>query len=168
MNADREPNRLPLRAGAMLLLAVAVVFLFLGINSCSASNQESAHDKLAEAGQSAQAKDPSASAKPASSSAPKPSAAPVDGPKVCVLNAGTTTGLAKKVGDALTSAGFALGTAPGNLSTASIDENTVFFGAGDEEAAKKVAAAVPGGAEASPRPDVFTKCPGELVVIVVK
>ena len=29
MKADREPNRLPLRAGAMLLLAVAVLFLAL-------------------------------------------------------------------------------------------------------------------------------------------
>ncbi len=171
MKPDRESTRLPLRAGAMLLLAISVVFLFLGINSCSAGSKESAHDKLAEAGQSAQATatETATTSAPASSPAsPSPSIDVSDVPKLCVLNAGTTGGLAKEVSDKLKSAGFAIGTAPGNLSTASIDENTVFYDDGAQEAAEKVAAAVPGGAEASPRPDVFDKCPGEIVVIVVE
>lgn len=172
MKPDRESPRLPLRAGAMLLLAVSVIFLFLGINSCSAAGKESAHDKLAEAGQSAQATAGSTAAttgasKTAAASSTAPSADVSDVPKLCVLNAGTTTGLAKEVSDKLKSAGFAIGTAPGNLSTASIDENTVFYDEGDQKAAEKVAAVVPGGAEASPRPEVFDKCPGEIVVIVV-
>ena len=41
MNADREPNRLPLRAGAMLLFAVAVVFIGLGWHSAATSGDGS-------------------------------------------------------------------------------------------------------------------------------
>ena len=40
MNADREPNRLPLRAGAMLLFAVAVVFVGLGWHSAATSGND--------------------------------------------------------------------------------------------------------------------------------
>lgn len=169
MNADREPNRLPLRAGAMLLLAVAVVFLLLGIKSASDSGKESPQDKLAGAGQSAQAtSETSASAAPGSS--PAASAEPTGSAgdtKICVLNAGSIAGLAGEVSEELKSGGFPIGTDPANLPTSSITENTVFYAEGDEEAAKKVAEAVPGGASAEERPAAFTRCDGEIAVIVV-
>ncbi|GAA3968748.1 LytR C-terminal domain-containing protein [Gordonia caeni] len=172
MKADREPNRLPLRAGAMLLLAVAVVFIALGWNSAASSGDESPRDRLAEAGQSAQA---TATDSPASeTTASSPSSAPNstsaqagDSPKLCVLNAGTTTGLAQEVSDELKSAGFAIGTDPGNLTTSSVTENTIFYGEGEADAAEKVAEAVPGGASTEARPAAFSRCPGELAVVVV-
>ncbi|MFT3716704.1 MAG: LytR C-terminal domain-containing protein [Gordonia sp. (in: high G+C Gram-positive bacteria)] len=165
MKADREPNRLPLRAGAMVLFALAVVFLFLGLFSVF-SGGDDPKDDLAKEGTATSASAAPSSA--AASSADKPKVDASDVPKLCVLNAGTTTGLAKEVGDKLTAAGFALGTTPSNLSTSSVTENTIFYDAGDEAAAKKVADAVPGGADTTPRPEQFTRCPGELVVVVVQ
>lgn len=173
MKADREPNRLPLRAGAMLLLAVAVVFLFLGAFSAARSGDETPAEKLAGADKSSQTASASVSpsAKPtessASSRATTPANTDTDVPKLCVLNAGNISGLAKEVADTLTSAGFTLGTAPGNLPTSSITENTIFYGEGQEDAAAKVAEQVPGGAQTEARPGAFTRCPGELAVIVV-
>lgn len=176
MKADRESNRLPLRAGAMLLLAVAVVFLALGWHSAATSGDESPRERLAEVGQSAQATETgdqspapeSGSASPSTSAASGSSSAQTgDGPALCVLNAGTTTGLAKEVSDELKSAGFQVGSEPGNLTTSSVTENTVFYGEGEDAAAEKVAEAVPGGASTEARPAAFTRCPGELAVVVV-
>lgn len=177
MKADREPNRLPLRAGAMLLLAVAVVFIGLGWHSAATNGQESAEDKLANAGKSVQTitaqptseKSPSAkptSAAPSKSASPSSSVRAGDSLKLCVLNAGTTGGLAKKVSDELAAKGFAIGTDPANLSTSSVTENTVFYDEGDDEAAQKVADEIT-GATIEARPSAFTKCPGELAVVVV-
>ncbi|WP_440712822.1 LytR C-terminal domain-containing protein [Gordonia sp. FQ] len=170
MKADRETNRLPLRAGAMLLLAVAVVFIALGWHSAASSGKESGKDKLEQAGQSV-ASTEQASGTTTAPASTKPSdttsTQAADVPKLCVLNAGTETGLAKKVSDDLKSKGFAIGTDPSNLSTSSVTENTIFYGEGEEAAAKKVAEAVPNGADVTVRPDNFTKCPGELVVVVV-
>lgn len=171
MKADRENNRLPLRAGAMILFAIAVVFIYLGWHSAATSGKDPEAD-LVKAGQSAQASQPSkaTSSDPSSSEAPASSSTEqADGetPKLCVLNAGKVTGLAKEVADSLQGSGFSLGTEPSNLSTSSISENTIFYDEGGEDAAKKVADAVPGGASTEARPSSFTKCPGELVVIVV-
>lgn len=169
MKPDRESNRLPLRAGAMLLLAVAVVFLFLGGWSALKSDEETPAEVLAGAGQSAQASAAATSApgSAAPTAAPSSDVSAADVPKLCVLNAGTISGLAKEVADELQSAGFTLGTEPGNLTTSSISENTIFYGEGEQDAAAKVADAVPGGADVVERPAAFTRCDGEIVVIVV-
>ncbi len=171
MNADRENNHLPLRAGAMLLLAVAVVALLLGIQSCSDSGKETAHDKLAEQNVPSETVTSSAPAtqRPsgATSSSTSTTSVSASSSKVCVLNAGSISGLATEVSDELKSAGFTIGTDPANLATSSISENTVFYTDGQEEDAKKVAAAVPGGASAEERPDAFPRCEGEIAVIVV-
>ncbi|MFZ2509957.1 MAG: LytR C-terminal domain-containing protein [Gordonia sp. (in: high G+C Gram-positive bacteria)] len=164
MNPDRENNHLPLRAGAMLLLAVAVVALLLGIKSCSDSGKETAHDKLA--GQNVPTETAATSAA-ATSSAAGSSTAQASSITLCVINAGTAKGLAAEVSGELKSAGFTIGTEPGNLSTATITENTVFYPAGQEDQAKQVAAAVPGGATTDERPSAFAPCAGEIAVIVV-
>ncbi|WP_347957706.1 LytR C-terminal domain-containing protein [Gordonia aichiensis] len=170
MNADRETNRLPLRAGAMLLLAIAVVCLGLGIHQLTMSD-EAPDAGLKAAGESAQAaasaersQQEAPSSTPAQTSARTADTAGV--PKLCVLNAGNVTGLAGEVSKTLTDAGFKVGETA-NLSTGSISENTIFFNPDQEEAAKKVAAAVPGGADLAARPAVFTRCADELAVIVV-
>ncbi|MFC0314364.1 LytR C-terminal domain-containing protein [Gordonia phosphorivorans] len=172
MNADREPNRLPLRAGAMLLLAVAVVFIGLGWSSAAKSGDESPQEKLAKSGSQSTASSvvssEGKSSSAATSEAPKSTTAgAADVPALCVLNAGSTKGWAKDVSDQLKSAGFTIGSEPGNLSTSSVTENTIFYGEGQEDAAQKVADAVPGGASLSVRPPAFTRCEGELAVVVV-
>ncbi|MEJ9077150.1 LytR C-terminal domain-containing protein [Gordonia malaquae] len=168
MKADRETNRLPLRAGAMLLLAIAVVCIGLGWHSAATSGDDGKAD-LADTQTSASAdQTPSASTpkKASTSTAPSTVTDAADVGTMCVLNAGTQTGLAGEVSDALKAAGFTVSEAA-NLSTASISENTIFYGAGKESAAKKVAESVPGGADVTERPAAFTKCPGELAVVVV-
>ncbi|GAA2385972.1 MULTISPECIES: LytR C-terminal domain-containing protein [Gordonia] len=171
MNAERENNRLPLRAGAMLLLAIAVVCLGLGIHQLTTSGEDP-DAGLKAAGQSAQAaaesekqqEQATSSKSPSSSTAP---AADTEGvPELCVLNAGNVTGLAGSVSKELTAAGFKVGETA-NLSTSSVSENTIFYSPEQEEAAKKVAAAVPGGAALNPRPTAFTRCPEGLPVVVV-
>ncbi|MFM9377035.1 LytR C-terminal domain-containing protein [Gordonia sp. VNK21] len=172
MKADREPNRLPLRAGAMLLLAVAVLFLALGIHS--ATKDDDPAKELEQAGQSAQLTETTSAgnggggtAGESTSPSKTTSADAADVPELCVLNAGTVTGLAKTVSDDLESAGFSIGTDPGNLSTSSVTENTVFYNEGEQSAGEKVAQAVPGGASAEARPAAFSNCPGEIAVVVV-
>ncbi|MCF8569098.1 LytR C-terminal domain-containing protein [Gordonia sp. HY002] len=170
MKADRETNRLPLRAGAMLLLAVAVVFIGLGWHRAATSGDDgdsastAAVQSTTESGPAeSSAKGDDSASTPASSSKVADAA---DVGSVCVLNAGTVTGLAGKVSDSLEQSGFDVSGAE-NLSTGSISENTVFYDEGEEAAAQKVADVVPGGASVDPRPAVFTRCEGELAVIVV-
>ncbi len=154
----------------MLLLAIAVVCLGLGIHQLTMSD-EAPDAGLKAAGESAQAaasaersQQEAPSSTPAQTSARTADTAGV--PKLCVLNAGNVTGLAGEVSKTLTDAGFKVGETA-NLSTGSISENTIFFNPDQEEAAKKVAAAVPGGADLAARPAVFTRCADELAVIVV-
>lgn len=166
MNADRETNRLPLRAGAMLLLAIAVVCIGLGIHQLTTSGNDP-DAGLKAASESAQASAPKTPAPSTSeSAAPTSAAADPNTPELCVLNAGTITGLAGEVGKVLTADGYKVGETS-NLSSQSISENTVFYTTDQEEAAKKVATSVPGGASLSPRPDQFTRCPGAIAVVVV-
>ncbi|MCF8588630.1 LytR C-terminal domain-containing protein [Gordonia liuliyuniae] len=170
MKADRETNRLPLRAGAMLLLAVAVVFIGLGWHHAATSGDDDGGTSTAQSPTTSEAATPPASTPGGESESASPSsttaADTADVGSMCVLNAGTVTGLAGDVSDKLKEAGFDVSGAE-NLSTGSISENTVFYDEGQEEAAKKVADAVPGGASTDPRPAVFTRCEGELAVIVV-
>lgn len=159
MKAEREPGRLPFRAGAMVLFALFVLFLFLGLLSLGGGDKK---DGLEEA----EASKSVATSTVKSSTTEKPSVDTSDVPKLCVLNNGTTTGLAKQVGDELKAAGFTLGSEPDNLSSGSVSENTIFYDEGDEAAAKKVADAL-GSADIQARPAAFTRCPGEMVVVVV-
>ncbi|MGB3303642.1 MAG: LytR C-terminal domain-containing protein [Gordonia sp. (in: high G+C Gram-positive bacteria)] len=169
MNADRETNRLPLRAGAMLLLAIAVVCLGLGIHQLTL--KDSAPDAGLIAAESSQASaeasagSPTAAASDTATTSPSPTVDP-NATELCVLNAGSITGLAGEVGDALTSAGYKVGE-KANLASASITENTIFYTADQEAEAKKVAESVPGGAALTARPDQFTRCPGAIAVVVV-
>ncbi|MFT3660951.1 MAG: LytR C-terminal domain-containing protein [Gordonia sp. (in: high G+C Gram-positive bacteria)] len=182
MKADRDSNRLPYRAGAMVLLAVAVVFIGLGWHSAATTGDESAKNKLEHAGQSAPASVPASStaesktsaatktsttsSKRSGTSTTRADAATGATPKICVLNIGVIRGLAQEVSDHLKAEGFKIGTKPANYITSSVTENTVFYGSGQESAAEKVAASVPGGAVVEERPSAFTRCPGELAVVV--
>lgn len=152
----------------MLLVAIAVVFIGLGIHQLTTSGDDP-EAGLKAAGQAAQsesaANKPTESA-PAETSESKAPADTANAPELCVLNAGNVTGLASEVAKTLTDSGYKVAETA-NLSTASVSENTIFYTADQEDAAKKLAEAVPGGAELDPRPDAFTRCLGQLAVVVV-
>lgn len=159
MNADREPNRLPLRAGAMMLLAVAIVFIGLGWHS-AVSNDDDPQADLATAGGTA-----TTTSAPASMTSASPSVS-ADVPQLCVLNAGSISGLASEVTDDLKAKGFQTAE-PANLATSSITENTIFYDSGQQKAAEEVAKALGGDASIDERPSSFTECSDGLPVIVV-
>lgn len=151
----------------MLLLAVAVVFIGLGLHAVVTDDDPDTTATQTTAAQTPQETGSPSAASETSDAPPSTTSEDVsDVGTMCVLNAGTVTGLAGDVSDSLKEAGFDVSGAE-NLSTGSISENTVFYDEGQEAAAKKVADAVPGGASTDPRPAVFTRCEGELVVIVV-
>lgn len=159
MTADREPNRLPLRAGAMLLLAIAIVCIGLGWHSAATSGKDP--DAGLEAAQSAQ---PSTTAAAPSSSA---SAAGSSTTQVCVINAGSVTGLAAKVTDVLKKDGFRTAL-PKNYTGGKFTENTVYYDDDSQKAqAQKVNQALGGDASVEHRPATFTECSDGLPVVVV-
>jgi hypothetical protein len=159
MNPDREPSRLPLRAGAMLLLAIAIVFVGLGWHSAATSGDDP--EKDLEAAQTQVTTTAAAPSSATSSSA----AASADTPELCVFNAGSVSGLAGEVTDSLKAKGFQTAE-PSNLTTSSVTENTVFYDEGQKSAADQVASAL-GDASVDPRPSSFTQCSDGIPVIVV-
>lgn len=159
MNADREPSRLPLRAGAMLLLAVAIVFIGLGWHRMATSGNGP------EQGLTSAPAPTSASAPPTTGSA-ETTAASGGKSKLCVYNAGSVSGLAGDVSDDLKAKGFQMAK-PGNLTSTSITENTIFYDDGQKSEAEDVATALGGDASVEARPSSFTRCADGIPVIVV-
>ena len=170
---ERDSNRLPLRAGAMLLLAVAIVFVGLGWHSAATSDSNPEAQLQAAAASSSAT--PGTTAAPSTSStasstgtpgAAGESSASASSPLVCVFNAGTITGLAVEVTDALKAKGYRT-SAPGNLSTSSITENTVFYTPSQRTQAQQIASDLDGGASIDARPSAFTQCRGGIAVVVL-
>ncbi len=174
MTPERDSNRLPYRAGAMLLLAVAIVFVGLGWHSAASS--DSNPEAQLQAAAASESSSPSTTASPSSPSssaatsgtpgAAGESSASASGPLVCVFNAGTVTGLAVEVTDELKSKGYRT-SAPGNLTTSSITENTVFYTASQRAQAQQIASDLGGGASIDARPSAFTQCRGGIAVVVL-
>ncbi|MGC4933368.1 LytR C-terminal domain-containing protein [Gordonia sp. DT30] len=163
MNADRESNRLPLRAGAMLLFAVAIVCVGLGWHSAATSG-----------------KNPEAQLRAAQSGAPT-SAAPAptqssatNSAKVCVINAGTVNGLATVVDDQLKSKGFTTAgiTSESNYSQGGFTENTIVYSTpGQKAQAQKIAQALDNDYSVDSRANMassFTRCAGGVAVVAVR
>ncbi|MBJ7289280.1 LytR C-terminal domain-containing protein [Williamsia sp.] len=173
MTPDREPNRLPFRAGAMLLLAVAVVCIGLGWHSAVTTTSSPEADlRAAAASSSASAAAPStsastsASASGAGSSSTDPSSSSTAGPLACVYNAGSISGLAVEVTASLKSKGWRVAE-PGNLQSASITENTVFYPSALESEADRLVSDLGNDATADLKPSSFTQCRGGLAVVVI-
>ena len=156
MNADREPNRLPLRAGAMMLFAVAVVFIGLGWHSAATSGSEpQATETTATATQT-----------PASTTSSSTSAASTT-KRVCVINAGQVSGLASDVSDLLKEKGYTMAQ-PGNYTAGGFSENTIFYDSDSDKAqADELAETLGGTVSVEERPSSFTRCKGGVPVIVV-
>ena len=161
MNADREPNRLPLRAGAMLLFAVAIVFIGLGWRSAATADSDP------EAGLEAAARSNSATASAAPSATAGSSSAADGSTRVCVINAGSVSGLAAEVTDNLQQQGFQTAS-PANYDGGGFTENTIYYGDSSERSeAQRVAQALGGDASVEERPTRFSLCRDGIPVIVV-
>jgi hypothetical protein len=149
----------------MLLLAIAVVCIGLGWHSAASGDSDP------EAGlEAAQSRQPSTSAPapPATttgSSTTSTSADP-DRPRVCIFNAGTVGGLGQTYRKLVDDAGWTTAT-PGNLQSASITENTIFYTATQQEYAEQLAEELGGDISVDPRPAAFDQCQGGLPLIVV-
>ncbi|WP_246833601.1 LytR C-terminal domain-containing protein [Williamsia sp. 1138] len=162
-----EPPHLPFRAGAMLLLAIAVVFIGLGWHS--AATGDSDPEAGLEAAQSRQATSSSSEAPTQSStttSASTSRSVDPDRPQVCVFNAGAIGGLGQTYARQVEDLGWDTAT-PANLQSASITENTVFYSAGQQDAAEQLAEDLGGDVSVDPRPSAFDQCPRGLPLIVV-
>ena len=155
MNADREPNRLPLRAGAMMLFAVAVVFIGLGWHSAATSGSEP------------QATETTATATPTPASTTSSTSAVTTTKRVCVINAGQVSGLASDVSDLLKEKGYTMAQ-PGNYTAGGFSENTIFYDSDSDKAqAEELAETLGGTVSVEERPSSFTRCKGGVPVIVV-
>jgi hypothetical protein len=148
----------------MLLLAIAVVCIGLGWHSAVTADSDP------EAGlEAAQSRQPSSST-PAptattSGSSTSTSADP-DRPRVCIFNAGTVGGLGQTYRTRVDDAGWTTAT-PGNLQSASITENTIFYTPAQQEFADQLAEDLGGDISVDPRPSAFDQCQGGLPLIVV-
>ncbi|MBY4575788.1 LytR C-terminal domain-containing protein [Gordonia paraffinivorans] len=156
MNADREPNRLPLRAGAMLLFAVAVVFIGLGWHSAATS------------GDGSKAAETTATAPTTTESSTPTSTSVAAGTKrVCVINAGQVTGLAGDVTDLLRDKGYTMAR-PANYTGGGFSENTIFYETdADKAQAEKIAQDLGGSVSIEERPSSFGQCRNGVPVIMV-
>lgn len=140
----------------MLLIAVAIVFVALGWHSAATSGQNP-DEGLEAAGSSAPKASPTATS---------PSVA-AGAARLCVINAGSITGLASEVSNDLKQKGFRTAT-PTNYSGSSFTENTIFYDDPTQQAeAKKVADALGNDASVEERPSSFTMCRDGIPVVVV-
>lgn len=171
MAPESDNTRLPLRAGAMLLFAIAVVCIGLGWHSAVTTTSSPEADLRAAASSASETPSSSAGSSSAEAGAPasgtsSSTSASASGPLVCVYNAGSQSGLAVEVTDTLKAKGYRT-SEPGNLQSASITENTVFYTPPLRDEAEKVVADLDNGATADPRPSAFTQCRGGIAVIVI-
>lgn len=160
MTTEREPNRLPLRAGAMLLLAVAVVFFGLGAHRLATSGDSDSPAPTQSA--------PAPTVAQPTTSAPTTTTVDASSTRVCVVNAGSVSGLAGSVTQQLKAKGYKTAE-PENMTSSSLSENTIFYRSGDEAAAKQIATELGGGYSVESRPSSSTlpSCTDGVLVIAI-
>lgn len=186
-----KPNRAPsssgppLRAFAMVLISLAILFAGIGMASLGGSDDETtttASSEPSEAAPSASAASafggaasaaPNAAQPPAATSAapaattPESSAAeaPATPAPVRVLNNSNVAGLAAQTASLLEDEGFTIEDT-GNYSNGTVGMTTVYYGTtpGEEETALEVADAL--GVSAQPRlPGLADEAPGVIVIV---
>lgn len=148
----------------MLLLAVAVVCIGLGWRSAVTKNDSNPVTTVSTGAVSETA---ATSTAPATTSTAASSVSPAAGPPVCVFNAGTTKGLARKVADQLQAAGWKIQLVT-NLSTSSISDNTLFYSSSQARYADKLATeANASKQEMNERTKTLSACPDAAIALVV-
>ncbi|GEM30016.1 hypothetical protein NN3_10230 [Nocardia neocaledoniensis NBRC 108232] len=185
-NPNPTPGGPPLRALAMVLIALAIVFAGLGAMSLSNSGAEAADpaEQTETTSSSAVAQAPATTAAPTTTSAAAAPTTTTVAPTttttttaptttasggavdqsvpVRVLNNSLVAGLAARTASQLTSSGWS-NVSTGNYSGANLTATTVFYGggAGDKAAATEIAAEI-GGTVA---PKTGDTSPGVVVVL---
>ncbi|MFE3260487.1 LytR C-terminal domain-containing protein [Nocardia sp. NPDC059229] len=174
----------PLRALAMVLIALAIVFAGLGAMSLSSSDSSSssadstsqsstaaatttaAQQNSAQATTTPPVAPTTTAALPTTTTATTTAAAGVDKTlPVRVYNNGTVPGLAKKTGDQLTSDGYNV-TEVGNYANGVIPKTTVYYGSSPKEQALAQAIAAQLGCSTEPRFPGISDSPTGVIVIV--
>jgi len=147
----------------MLLLAVAVVCIGLGWHSASSKSS----NPVTTASTDTMTTAPSTAAPVTSSAAGTSSANTATRPAVCVFNAGSTKGLARKVADELEAAGWKIQEVS-NLQTSSITDNTVFYsGAQTQYIDDLVSTVTASKQEMDERTKTLSSCPDAAIALVV-
>ncbi|MFD7844324.1 LytR C-terminal domain-containing protein [Nocardia sp. NPDC059764] len=171
----------PLRALAMVLIALAIVFAGIGAMSLSSSDSsDSSAGSTSEAATTTAAQQnstqastppvaPASTAPATTTTAAAPTttaAAGVDKSlPVRVYNNGTVAGLAKKTGDQLSGEGYNI-TEVGNYPGGVIPKTTVYYGSSPKEQALAKAIAAELGCAAEPRFPGISDSPTGVIVIV--
>ncbi|MGW4241832.1 LytR C-terminal domain-containing protein [Nocardia sp. NPDC004722] len=178
----------PLRALAMVLIALAIVFAGIGAMSLSSSDSSDASSTTSSQSSSAAPSTtaaqqnsaqatttvpvvPTTTAPPATTTttvAPTTTAAAGGVDKalpVRVYNNGTVAGLAKKTGDQLSADGFNVAEV-GNYPNGVIPKTTVYYGSSPKEQALAQAIAAELGCSAEPRFPGIADSPAGVIVIV--
>ncbi|MFE5287559.1 LytR C-terminal domain-containing protein [Nocardia sp. NPDC056611] len=175
----------PLRALAMVLIALAIVFAGIGAMSLSSSDSsDSSAGSTSEAATTTAAQQnstaagtppvvPGSIAPTTTTTAPTTTAAPTTSGAagidkslpVRVYNNGTVAGLAKKTGDQLSGEGYNI-TEVGNYPGGVIPKTTVYYGSSPKEQALAKAIAAELGCAAEPRFPGISDSPTGVIVIV--
>ncbi|MGW4354830.1 LytR C-terminal domain-containing protein [Nocardia sp. NPDC004582] len=174
----------PLRALAMVLIALAIVFAGIGAMSLSSSDSsDSSAGSTSQAATTTAAQQNSTQAAtppmvpstlaPTTTTATTTTAAPttttaagVDkSVPVRVYNNGTVAGLAKKTGDQLSGEGYNI-TEVGNYPNGVIPKTTVYYGSSPKEQALAKAIAAELGCAAEPRFPGISDSPTGVIIIV--
>lgn len=144
----------------MLLLAVAVVCIGLGWHSASSKSSNPVTTATTDTLTTA----PSTTVPTTSASS---TANAANRPAVCVFNAGTTKGLARKVADELEAAGWKIQEVS-NLQTSSITDNTVFYNRKQTQyIADLVSTVTASKEEMDERTPALSSCPDSAIALVV-
>ncbi|WP_025353207.1 LytR C-terminal domain-containing protein [Nocardia nova] len=170
----------PLRALAMVLIALAIVFAGLGAMALSNSTSDSAAAETSDASETSETAASSAAPVTTSVAAPTteaPATTTTTAPPttttsavdktipVRVLNNSTVSGLAAKTGNQLTSAGFDV-TETGNYPGGVIAKTTVYYGNSPQEKETAEAIAKELGISAEPRfAGIADSGPGVIVIV---
>lgn len=177
-STNPEPSGPPLRALAMVLISLAILFAAIGALSLTGSDdtEETASEpstsavEQAPAASNPSASNPSASNPSASatsqSSAPTSSVAPED-VEVRVLNNSNVSGLAAETAATLTGEGWTIAET-GNYSESQVPSTTVYYGtaSGAQAAAEKIAGQI--GATAEARPTTLASYGTGVIVMVTQ
>ncbi|WP_433563591.1 LytR C-terminal domain-containing protein [Nocardia sp. CA-151230] len=179
-NPNSSAGGPPLRALAMVLIALAIVFAGLGAMSLSSSDSSSSSaDSTSQSSvaatttgaaqqNSAQATTTPPVAPTTTAALPTTTTAAAGVDKtlpVRVYNNGTVPGLAKKTGDQLSSDGYNV-TEVGNYANGVIPKTTVYYGSSPKEQALAQAIAAQLGCSAEPRFPGISDSPTGVIVIV--
>ncbi|MDJ0393246.1 LytR C-terminal domain-containing protein [Rhodococcus sp. G-MC3] len=158
-----ESSGPPLRALAMVLISLAILFAAIGALSLTGTGSD---EVAAPAATTQTSQAPAASAAPTTTAAPKTSVDPAD-VELQVLNNSSVSGLAAETAATLTAEGWTV-TGTGNYAEMQVPATTVYYGsaAGAQVAAQQIAQQL--GATTATRPATLSAFGDGVIVMVTQ